>query len=93
VACKEDGTVDISVPVAVIRGLDTKEVKLDATFDKKKLAPGMYLASVEGPNEAEEAEVREGGSCITFVVADPGEKPAVDFSKVLRFLKKQAGIP
>ena len=80
--CKEDGTVEEAHAVAVIFANNVKEVKLDATMDKKKLPPGTYLANV----------VAEGKtSRIVFTVAAPDAKPKVDFSKVLGFLKKKAG--
>ncbi len=80
--CKEDGTVEEAQAVAVIFAQNVKEVKLDATMDKKKLAPGTYLANI----------VAEGNtSRIVFTVAAPDAKPKVDFSKVLGFLKKKAG--
>lgn len=80
--CKEDGTVEDAQAVAVIYATKVKEVKLDATMDKKKLPPGTYLANV----------VAEGKtSRIVFTVAAPDAKPKVDFSKILGFLKKKAG--
>lgn len=80
--CNEDGTVEQGQPAAVIFANQVKEVKLDATMDKKKLAPGTYLANVVANNQT---------SRIVFTVAAPDAKPVVDFSKVLRFLKKKAG--
>ncbi len=78
--CKEDGTVEESQAAAVIFAQNVSEVKLDATIDKKKLPPGIYLANV----------VAEGKtSRIVFQVAAPDAKPAVDFSKILGFLKKK----
>jgi hypothetical protein len=80
--CKEDGTVEDAQATAVIFANNVKEVKLDATMDKKKLPPGTYLANV----------VAEGKtSRIVFTVAAPDAKPKIDFSKVLGFLKKKAG--
>ena len=80
--CKEDGTVEDAQAAAVIFANNVKEVKLDATMDKKKLPPGTYLANV----------VAEGKtSRIVFTVAAPDAKPKIDFSKVLGFLKKKAG--
>lgn len=84
--CKEDGSVEEAQPAAIIFAQNVKEVKLDATMDKKKLAPGMYLANVVAESKT---------SRIVFVVAAPDakpDKPAVDFSKVLGFLKKKAGL-
>lgn len=85
--CKEDGSVEEAQPAAIIFAQNVKEVKLDATMDKKKLAPGMYLANVVAESKT---------SRIVFVVAAPDAKaeakPAVDFSKVLGFLKEKAGI-
>ena len=80
--CAEDGTVQEGQPAAVIFANNVKEVKLDATMDKKKLKPGKYLANVVANN---------GTSRIVFQVAEPGSKIKVDFSKVLQFLKKKAG--
>jgi hypothetical protein len=80
--CKEDGSVEEAQPAAIIFANNVKEVKLDATMDKKKLAPGMYLANVVAESKT---------SRIVFVVAAPDAKPAVDFSKVLNFFKKKAG--
>lgn len=85
--CKEDGSVEEGQPAAIIFAQKVKEVKLDATMDKKKLPPGTYLANI----------VAEGKtSRIVFTVA-PAEAKAkaetkTDFSKVLGFLKKKAGI-
>ena len=81
--CKEDGSVEETQATAIIFAQNVKEVKLDATMDKKKLAPGMYLANVVADGKT---------SRIVFVVAAPDEKPAVNFSKVLGFLKKKAGM-
>ena len=80
--CKEDGSVEEAQAAAIIFANNVKEVKLDATMDKKKLPPGTYLANV----------VAEGKtSRIVFTVAAPDAKPTVDFSKILGFLKKKAG--
>ena len=82
--CKEDGTVEENQPAAVIFAQNVKEVKLDATMDKKKLAPGTYLANVVAENKT---------SRIVFAVAAPDKKEEkVSFSKVLDFLKKKAGV-
>ncbi len=79
--CEEDGRVNVALPSAIIIAKQVKEVKLDATMDKKKLPPGTYLASVEA----------EGmDSCIVFTIAAPDAKPKVDFSKILGFLKMKA---
>jgi len=79
--CAEDGTVLETQTAAVIFANKVKEVKLDATMDKKKLKPGKYLANV----------VANGAtSRIVFQVAEPGSKIKVDFSKVFKFLKKKA---
>lgn len=80
--CKEDGTVEEAQAAAIIFANNVKEVKLDATMDKKKLKPGTYLANVVADNKT---------SRIVFTVAAPDAKPKVDFSKVLGFLKKKAG--
>ena len=79
--CKDDGTVEENQATAVIFAQNVKEVKLDATMDKKKLQPGSYLANVVADGKT---------SRIVFVVAAPDAKPVVDFSKVLGFLKKKA---
>lgn len=80
--CKEDGTVEETQAVGVIFANQVKEVKLDATMDKKALPPGTYLANV----------VAEGKtSRIVFTIAPPDAKPKVDFSKILGFLRKKAG--
>ena len=80
--CKEDGTVEEAQAVGIIFANNVKEVKLDATMDKKKLKPGTYLANVVADGKT---------SRIVFTVAAPDAKPKVDFSKVLGFLKKKAG--
>jgi hypothetical protein len=80
--CKEDGTVEETQAAAIIFANNVKEVKLDATMDKKKLKPGTYLANVVADSKT---------SRIVFTVAAPDAKPKVDFSKVLGFLKKKAG--
>ncbi|HEY1121022.1 MAG TPA: hypothetical protein VGE67_05460 [Haloferula sp.] len=80
--CKEDGTVEDTQAAAIIFANNVKEVKLDATMDKKKLKPGTYLANVVAENQT---------SRIVFTVAAPDAKPKIDFSKVLGFLKKKAG--
>ena len=80
--CKEDGTVEEAQAAGIYFANNVKEVKLDATMDKKKLPPGTYLANI----------VAEGKtSRIVFTIAAPDAKPKVDFSKVLGFLKKKAG--
>ena len=80
--CKEDGTVEDTQAAAIIFANNVKEVKLDATMDKKKLKPGTYLANVVAENQT---------SRIVFTVAAPDANPKIDFSKVLGFLKKKAG--
>lgn len=79
--CAEDGTVLENQTAAVIFANKVKEVKLDATMDKKKLKPGMYLANVVANSKT---------SRIVFQVAEPDSKIKVDFSKVFQFLKKKA---
>jgi hypothetical protein len=80
--CKDDGTVEDAQAVGIYFANNVKEVKLDATMDKKKLPPGTYLANI----------VAEGKtSRIVFTIAAPDAKPKVDFSKILGFLKKKAG--
>ena len=80
--CNEDGTVEEGQPAAVIFANQVKEVKLDATMDKKKLAPGTYLANVVANGKT---------SRIVFTVAAPEAKASVDFTKILKFLKAKAG--
>jgi hypothetical protein len=81
--CKEDGSVEETQPAAIIFAQNVKEVKLDATMDKKKLVPGNYLANVVADGKT---------SRIVFAVAAPEKKEEkVSFSKVLGFLKKKAG--
>ena len=81
--CKEDGSVEETQAVAILYAQKVKEVKLDATVDKKKLSPGTYLANVVADGKT---------SRIVFTVAAPESKAKADFSKVLGFLKKKAGI-
>jgi hypothetical protein len=80
--CKEDGTVEDAQAVGIYFANNVKEVKLDATMDKKKLPPGTYLANVVADGKT---------SRIVFTIAAPDAKPKVDFSKILGFLKKKAG--
>ncbi|BCU76444.1 hypothetical protein [Luteolibacter sp. LG18] len=81
--CKEDGSVEETQAAAILYAQKVKEVKLDATMDKKKLAPGTYLANVVADGKT---------SRIVFTVAPAESKVKADFSKVLGFLKKKAGI-
>jgi len=82
--CKEDGSVEESQPAAIIFAQNVKEVKLDATMDKKKLPPGNYLANVVADGKT---------SRIVFAVSAPEAKePKVSFSKILGFMKKKAGV-
>ena len=77
--CTVDGAVLENDPAAVIFATDTKEVKLSETMDNKTLAPGSYLANI----------VAHGKTArIVFQVGEPDQK--VDFSMILRFLKKKA---
>ncbi len=78
--CAADGTVKDTQPAAVIFAQNTKETKLDATMDKKPLAPGTYLANVVAHNKT---------ARVVFHIGEANKK--VDFSKVLDFLKKKAG--
>ena len=78
--CKEDGTILMDgAPAAVIFAQTTAEVKLDATMDKKKLAPGTYLMNVVANGKT---------SRVVFTVTD-GKKPVKlpDFGKLMDFLK------
>lgn len=82
--CKEDGSVEEAQAAAVIFAQNVKEVKLDATMDKRKLSPGTYLANVVADGKT---------SRIVFAVVAPDKKEEkVSFSKVLGFLKKKAGV-
>lgn len=79
--CAEDGSVQDGQPAAVIFAQNTQEVKLDATMDKKALKPGIYLANIVANSAT---------ACIVFSVGEPEAK--ADFSKILSFLKKKAGV-
>jgi hypothetical protein len=77
--CKEDGTILMDgAPAAVIFANQTKEVKLDATMDKKKLAPGTYLMNVVANGKT---------SRVVFTVTDGGKVKLPDFGKLMNFLK------
>ena len=77
--CKEDGTILMDgAPAAVIFANQTKEVKLDATMDKKKLAPGTYLMNVVANGKT---------SRVVFIVTDGGKVKLPDFGKLMNFLK------
>jgi hypothetical protein len=77
--CKEDGTVLMDRPAAVIFASDANEVKLDQTMDKQKLAPGMYLMNVVAHQKT---------SRVVFTVSD-GKTPLKlpNLSKIVDFLK------
>ncbi|MFD0893162.1 hypothetical protein KBB96_17215 [Luteolibacter ambystomatis] len=81
--CKEDGSVEETQAVGILYAQKVKQVKLDATMDKKKLPPGNYLANVVADGKT---------SRIVFTVAPAESKVKTDFSKVLGFLKKKAGL-
>ena len=81
-ACTEDGSFNVSLPSAIIIAKQVKEVKLDATMDKKKLPPGTYFASIEADGM---------DLCMVFTIGAPDGKPKVDFSTILEFLKKAGG--
>lgn len=77
--CKEDGTILMEgAPAAVIFANKVKEVKLDATMDKKKLAPGTYLMNVVANGNT---------SRVVFTVTDGGKVKLPDFGKLMNFLK------
>lgn len=79
--CKEDGTVQMDRPVAIVFAQDTNEVKLDDTFDKQKLAPGMYLMNVVAHQKT---------SRVVFTVSDGKTQIKLpDLSKIANFLKGQ----
>ncbi len=81
-ACKEDGTVEEASPSAVIFAQNTAATTLNATMDKKPLAPGTYLMNIV----AHQATAR-----VVFTVEDPTSKvklPTLD--SILGFLKKKA---
>ncbi|NNM28951.1 MAG: hypothetical protein HKO57_05480 [Akkermansiaceae bacterium] len=81
--CKEDGTVLEGQPAGVIFARETNEVKLDATIDKKPLAPGTYLMNVVAHGKT---------SRVVFTVADKdGTLKMPDIKKIFAFLKKKAG--
>ena len=65
-------------PAAVIFANKVKEVKLDATMDKKKLAPGTYLMNVVANGNT---------SRVVFTVTDGGKVKLPDFGKLMNFLK------
>ncbi len=78
--CKEDGSILMDgAPAAVIFAKETAEVKLDATMDKKNLAPGTYLMNVVANNRT---------SRVVFTVTD-GKKAVKlpDIGKLVDFLR------
>ena len=80
-ACKENGAVMApGQQPAVMFAQKTKSTKLNATMDKKPLAPGRYLANI----------VAHGGtSRVVFVVEDKSGKLKIPTLKqVIDFLKK-----
>jgi hypothetical protein len=82
-ACKEDGSVEQGTPAAVIFAQNTANTPLDATLDKKPLAPGAYLMNVVAGQET---------ARIVFTIEDPAAKvkmPSLD--AILGFLRKKAG--
>ena len=76
--CKEDGTVLETQTAAVIFTKDAKEVKMNATIDKKPLKPGTYLMNIVAHNKT---------SRVVFTVGAPGKIKMPDISKILDFLK------
>ena len=78
--CNEDGTVLETQTAAVIFAKDTREVKLNATIDKKPLAPGTYLMNVVAHSKT---------SRVVFTVGEPGKIKMPDLSKIFNFLKNK----
>lgn len=81
-ACKEEGSVEQNTPAAVIFAQNTATTPLNATMDKKPLAPGTYLMNIV----AHQATAR-----VVFTVQDLEAKvklPSID--SILGFLKKKA---
>ena len=77
--CKEDGTVLMDRPAAVIFAQDANEVKLDQTMDKQKLTPGTYLMNVVAHQKT---------SRVVFTVSDGKTQIKLpDLSKIVNFLK------
>lgn len=81
-ACKEDGTVEQNTPAAIIFAQNTATTALNATMDKKPLAPGTYLMNIV----AHQATAR-----VVFTVEDPAAKVKLpSLESILGFLKKKA---
>ena len=78
--CEEDGTVLETQTAAVIFAKDTREVKLNATIDKKPLVPGTYLMNVVAHSKT---------SRVVFTVGEPGKIKLPDLSKIFNFLKNK----
>lgn len=77
--CKEDGTVlNTGAPAAIIFAKETKEVKMNATMDKKALKPGTYLMNVVAHNKT---------SRVVFTVGEKGKVKMPDIGKIFSFLK------
>ncbi len=76
--CKEGGTVLETQTAAVIFTKDAKEVKMNATMDKKPLKPGTYLMNVVAHSKT---------SRVVFTVGEPGKIKMPDISKIVDFLK------
>lgn len=78
--CQEDGTVLETQTAAVIFANNVKEVKLNATMDKKPLKPGTYLMNVVANGKT---------SRVVFTVGKPGKIKMPDISKIFNFLKNK----
>ena len=79
--CREDGTVLEGQPAGIIFARNAREVKLNATMDKKPLAPGTYLMNVVAHNKT---------SRVVFTVADKdGQAKLPDLKKIFEFLKNK----
>lgn len=80
-ACKENGAVmEAGAQPAVIFTQNTKSTKLNATMDKKPLAPGRYLANIVAHNNT---------SRIVFVVEDKsGSTKIPSLKQLIDFLQK-----
>jgi hypothetical protein len=78
--CQEDGTVLESQTAAILFVKEAKEVKLDATMDKKRLVPGTYLMNVVAHSKT---------SRVVFTVGEPGKVKMPDLSKIFKFLSKK----
>lgn len=79
--CKEDGTVLEGQVAGIVFGQNTREVKFNATMDKKPLPLWTYLMNVVAHGKT---------SRVVFTVADKeGEVKMPDLSKIFNFLKNK----